>query len=308
MMSSFAFGKHLFSAINFYKTGNYTDANFMIDKALLINKSDFTANFWKMRITIMQRKYEEAINLINELKYTDKLIDLIIPWKEFCLNQIHQTNDKNIDILNDETNDLLEYFQHHRVFCFLDIIYAVFPVLVLAIMIIPFKLSVNMSGIVMGLIYTPLILVLFYNKAILIPNIYISMHYGINKFRQLVTKKIFIQYFFFMAIMIASFRKSIDIAYNDIVIFVISDFFYPVFEEIFFRGFLYGYLQKYGKLLSWFMVTIAFYVLHIELANSWHIILSIMCLYIYDQEKTIIAPIFVHVVNNLLSSFFVLIR
>jgi membrane protease YdiL (CAAX protease family) len=307
LISSVSFGKFLLSAITSYKAENYIEANSVIDKALLINKSDFTAKFWKMRIAVMQEKYQEAINLIEELKLATKLVDLIIPWEEFCLNQINQTNNTNIDALNNETNDQLEYFQHHRTFRFLDIIYTVLMFVGIAIILTPFKLSGDMSGIMIGLIYTPLISAYYYYKTSLIPNIYISTYYGVNKIRRLVISKPFRWYCLFL--IIDNLRKGEDrIIHNNFAIFIILSFFYPVFEEIFYRGFLYGYLQRYGRKLSWFMVTVVFYASHMELANIWHIVLSIMCLYIYDQEKTILAPMIIHLVNNTIVNFSLFIR
>jgi membrane protease YdiL (CAAX protease family) len=82
---------------------------------------------------------------------------------------------------------------------------------------------------------------------------------------------------------------------------VVGMFIFPIFEEIVMRGFLYGYLKRYNKWLAWIIVTIAFYAMHTEDANYWHIILSGLCLYVYDCEGTLLAPIMIHILNNVFS-------
>ncbi|VBB09169.1 caax protease self-immunity [Lucifera butyrica] len=311
MIPAVNFGKLLLSAIACYKAQNYTESNNLLAKALLINKSDFTANFWKMRIVVMQEKCEEAINLITvcrKLKPAARVKDLLEPWEKYCLGKINETNDNTIDILalNNDTDNLLEYYQHHRSFRFLDIVYAVLLYFGEAPLLIPFNLSVDMTAIISGLIYTPIILVYYYNKATLVPNIYVVVHYGINKIRQILKSNSFrLSCLFILLLTTIIFKRRLDFTHINTTIFIVSAFFYPIFEELFYRGFLYGYLKKYGKELSYIIVTVVFYAAHMELSNSWHIVLSLICLLVYDQEKTILAPILIHIINNILAAVFV---
>ena len=127
VFSSLTFGQLIHSAITAYKAGSYSDADCLLDKALVINKSDFEANFWKMRVAVMQTRYETAIDLINvckELKVASKVDKLIVPWEEFCSDQIYErwNNEQAITNLNETTDELLQYYQHYRSFRVRDIL------------------------------------------------------------------------------------------------------------------------------------------------------------------------------------------
>lgn len=73
---------------------------------------------------------------------------------------------------------------------------------------------------------------------------------------------------------------------------------FPIFEEIFFRGILYGYLRRYGMFISWSLVSIVFCMYHLEMASIWHVVLSLVLLKAYEEEQSILAPILLHILNN----------
>lgn len=75
----------------------------------------------------------------------------------------------------------------------------------------------------------------------------------------------------------------------------------PVFEEIFFRGIIFGYLRKnYNIKLSIFIQALVFSIMHMNLIQGIYTFTSgIILALIYIKSKTIIAPIIVHIECNL---------
>lgn len=312
-MLSFCFGKYLFEANKAYKSGDYANAYSIIEKALLIKKFDFKANLLRIRITIMLSEYLKAISLINQyktFKNSSKLIELLIPWEEICLNKINQTN-KNIDLidLNNKTDNLLEQYEHSRPFKLADVLIAI--LLFIGTIALVTWSHINLSKTSMHCtfmsIYTFIILFYYYNKAIIKNDIYTLIWYIKDRTLKLFHSKIFLNCCLFITLggLFYVIRKPLNtinqLEFSYLVAFNLA---YPISEEIFIRGILYTSLLKYGERFSWLAVTVMFVALHGNEANLWHIILSVCCLITYVEEKTILAPIFIHIINNTIASLF----
>ena len=150
--------------------------------------------------------------------------------------------------------------------------------------------------------------VYYYNfKAVLPLTIYEAGVYILKKLTQLYHSSLIrkqIAFIFPMIFFLALHSNGDHLAEQVVkstMLVVVGMFIFPIFEEIVMRGFLYGYLKRYNKWLAWIIVTIAFYAMHTEDANYWHIILSGLCLYVYDCEGTLLAPIMIHILNNVFS-------
>lgn len=315
-MLSLKFGRFLYNAISSYEKQDYFAADSFIDKALVINNHDFIANLWKIRVTVMQQKYDEAINIIKfcrEIYLSTQLEHMLKPWEQFCLKQINEETNEDIDIitLNNRTDDLLKHYQHDRNYSFLDIVYVLLICLGITLLCVLMYFTRILSlkeyiDYIYFILFGFALSVFYYRKVILIPNIYISLRYGYTRLRQLCYSRNFISNCSLLilgSLVLNLFtRKSNE--FPTMLNFIFNITFVPVYEELALRGFLYGYLKKYGRALSWTIVTIIFYKLHMHYANIWHIVLSILCLRVYDSEKTILAPILLHTLNNIMAKFF----
>ena len=323
MIPLIKFGTLLHRAISDYHMQNYDEANSFIDQALGINQFDFLANFWKVRTLVMQGKFEEAMNFMTvcrESKSAVKLENLLAPWESLCRKQ---TNQDYIDLaaLNNETDDLLAYYQHHRTFRFLDLIYAVLLFIgsgVLTdiyqtVLLNSSELTAMTKGFIIALIYALAISYYYYHKTIIVPNIYISLQNSVYRILKLCNSKTFIKAVSFLIIaqivivivfkdLLRALPEGVNVNHIFHLIGIILVI--PILEEIVMRGILYGNLQKYGKALAWTVVTMVFYSYHLDTASWWHIFLSLLCLWVYDREKTILAPIMIHILNNGLSVLF----
>lgn len=324
MLSSIRFGKLLMVAIAYYNAGQYTEAEERLDKALSINKTDLIANFWKLQVSVKQGKIEEAIALINVcrgLKVATYIENLLTLWEEYCLRKLRVTTDHNIDIgvLDKETNQQLEYYQHYRTFNFTSILYAVLLYIGLSIALyVIFKTTSSIYNLsddwlhriafLEKVLFAPIIMTYYYRKAEIVPNIYISFLYITDKLQRLLHSANFIASCFFIVfgIITVSSGRSLNSIPSDIFqrgLLASAIFCTPVGEEIVFRGILYGYLKKYGKIFSWTIVTLLFLLVHPS-PSYWQAILGLVCLKIYDDERTILAPILVHILNNIMSALY----
>lgn len=311
--SPFLFGRYQQLAICAYKKEDYIEADNLLDKVLVINKFDFEANFWKVRVTVMQREYETAIHLINTCRTFKKAIKmekLLVPWETFCLKQINEPKTEKEDVisLNKEADELLHYYHHKRDFKLMDVLLITFSYVVLFFCINYFLTRVFNLDItkfqdglnIWALIFTPIITGYYYYKVTLIPNIYIFIQDSINRVDELFSSKSFIHACFLVILGIFIIFAAKIIGYKlhygflGIVEFILFD---PLTEELYMRGFLYGYLRRYGKIFSWSIVIVISYFVH-PTKSLWHLMTSILCLSVYDEEKTILAPIFLSVLNN----------
>jgi len=321
LFPSFFFGKLLYSATAAYKSGQYTEADGLLDKALAINQADFEANFWKMRVAAMKGEYQTAIDLLGvckKMKIAAKVDKLFGPWEVFCTNQIIQPTVEGYHPtwLDEKTDELLLFYQHHRDFGLMDIVWAVLLFAVLLFSLLNFyhfflKTWLNNSSIMPDiwlLIYAPIICLYYSRKSIVIPNIYVLLQYTVNKLSELLKSKNFLVMcgvIIFGLMRIGGLGGDRGINLPHIVAAILAA---PIMEEIFFRGFLYGYLRKYGKLISWSVVTALVCLSYGWSVGYWNVVVSVICLSVYDNEKTIIAPIVIHILNNQLDLIIAMIR
>ena len=308
-MRIFSVDKLVFNGIHAYRLGEYQKADNLLNGALELDRINFAANIWKVRTLVMLGEYVEAIHIIDthpKKKLNTKLSDLFLKWKEFCLIKVQLNADESEDIsqMNRETDELMEQYQHQRDFTLWDIIVALGMFFVIVLLVIQFRVFNEVRFSVVSLIYTVMMAYYYYAKSILPMNIYDIGSYIFQKIIQLyhsfLFKNIVIYLFLIDAFLNLKSHENhlVEQITGSIILTVVSMFIDPINEEIFMRGFLYGYLKRYNKWFAWIIVTIAFYAMHTVDANWWHIMLSCVCLYVYDHEKTILAPIVLHVLNN----------
>jgi len=320
LFSSFGFGKQLFTAMNAYKAGNYIEADAFLDSALSIKNNDFTAQFWKIRTAFMQQNYEKALQLIaicKEFMPSVELEKLLEPWEKLSLTYAANPHGEKEDLtfLNHEADDMLEYYQHKRSYSLKECVYVVlFGFAVLFFLgFISWYIDIRSVvfseylAILQTIIYTLTYTYFYYNKPALVPNIYISIQYGLARIGNLFYSSNFLtcmSLLFFWLLIIQSGLKNIGLPYDSSyrLFFMVSMFLSPIMEEIIFRGFFYGYLIRYGKIVCWVLVTVIFLTM-IGAPSVRMTVLSIICLIAYDRERTILAPLLLHLMNNTLFLF-----
>ncbi|MCG6881654.1 MAG: CPBP family intramembrane metalloprotease [Deltaproteobacteria bacterium] len=85
----------------------------------------------------------------------------------------------------------------------------------------------------------------------------------------------------------------------------------PVAEELFFRGFLYGFLRRWGALLAVVTSSLLFALLHVALKGSFLVPVTggLILAVLYEIERNLMAPITLHMLGNLtIFSISVLLR
>lgn len=310
-MRIFSVDKLVFNAVQAYKAGEYQTAEVVLNQALKCDHKDFAANLWKVRTLVMLGRYAEGIKSVDAYsnkKLHTKLAELLLKWKTFCLTKVQSNGAEEKDLvqMNQETDEMLETYQHQRDFSFLDIIVVVGLLLMIAFLVGRFHMSSGVRLNVVSVIYAVAVVYYYAFKAILPLTIYEVGGYILKKLTQLYhsslirTQIIFIFLMsFFLELHSPSHHLTGQLMTSTMLVGTVLIF--PIFEEIVMRGFLYGYLKKYNRWIAWIIVTFAFYAWHTEDANSWHIILSGICLYVYDCEGTILAPITIHILNNVIN-------
>jgi membrane protease YdiL (CAAX protease family) len=220
--------------------------------------------------------------------------------------QSNEAEEKDLIQMNQETDEMLEKYQHQRNFRLWDIIAAVGLFLIIGFLVGRFHMSSAIRLEVVTVLYV-FVVVYYYNfKAILPLTIYEAMLYTLKKLTQLYHSSliriqvIFVFQMLFFLVLRSNGNQLIEKTVASTMLVVDAMFIGPIFEEIVMRGFLYGYLKRYNRWLAWIIVTIAFYAMHTKDANYWHIILSGLCLYVYDCEGTLLAPIMIHILNNVI--------
>jgi len=75
----------------------------------------------------------------------------------------------------------------------------------------------------------------------------------------------------------------------------------PVAEELFFRGFLYGFLRRWGALLAVVTSSLVFALLHMAFKGSFLVPVTggLVLAVLYEIEKNLMAPITLHILGNL---------
>jgi len=310
-MHIFSVDKLVFNAVRAYKSGEYQTAEVALNQALKRDQKDFAANLWKVRTLVMLGRYAEGIRAVDAYsnkKLHTKLAELLLKWKAFCLTKVqsNEAEEKDLIQMNQETDEMLEKYQHQRNFRLWDIIAAVGLFLIIGFLVGRFHMSSAIRLEVVTVLYV-FVVVYYYNfKAILPLTIYEAMLYTLKKLTQLYHSSliriqvIFVFQMLFFLVLRSNGNQLIEKTVASTMLVVDAMFIGPIFEEIVMRGFLYGYLKRYNRWLAWIIVTIAFYAMHTKDANYWHIILSGLCLYVYDCEGTLLAPIMIHILNNVI--------
>jgi len=309
-MHIFSVDKLVFNAVRAYKAGEYQTAEDALNQALKSDQKDFAANLWKVRTLVMLGRYTEGIRAVDAYsnkKLHTKLAELLLKWKAFCLTKVqsNEAEEKDLIQMNQETDEMLEKYQHKRDFRLWDIIAVVGLLVIMSFLVgrlIPSAARLPVRSV------TYLFIVVYYYafKAVLPLTIYEAGVYTLKKVTQLyhsslIRKQIiFIFLMIFFLILHSNGDHITEQVVKSTMLVVDAMFIGPIFEEIVMRGFLYGYLKRYNKWLAWIIVTIAFYAMHTKDAGSWHIILSCICLYVYDCEGTLLAPIMIHILNNVI--------
>lgn len=97
---------------------------------------------------------------------------------------------------------------------------------------------------------------------------------------------------------------------NNFFLFVIFVFFLgilvPIIEEIYFRGFVYGWLRKYFRPWVGILVSSAiFSLLHFKspVSMAAAFVYGIVLAYLYERDKTLVSPIVLHASINTLLYF-----
>ena len=89
-------------------------------------------------------------------------------------------------------------------------------------------------------------------------------------------------------------------------IFLASVILGPILEEIIFRGIMYNKAKKYfGIQASAFIVSLVFSFLHFNIYKIIYIFfLSYLLIYLYEKNKTLVTPIWLHIIFNLVGYLF----
>ena len=92
--------------------------------------------------------------------------------------------------------------------------------------------------------------------------------------------------------------------------FVVTVILGPVAEEIFFRGFLYGFFRRWGILVAIFLTTIICTGIHLAFSEIFitQVIGGIVFAIAYEIEKKLMVPIVIHALGNMAILFVFLIR
>ena len=104
---------------------------------------------------------------------------------------------------------------------------------------------------------------------------------------------------------IGSYEKVVQ-SYNNSNIwlkFVTLCILVPIAEELVYRGMLYKRLKEYNEMtIAAYIAALAFGVVHMNLVQGiYATIAAVILIFVYEKYKTILAPIFLHMVINLMA-------
>ncbi|WP_353652165.1 CPBP family intramembrane glutamic endopeptidase [Bacillus sp. AFS077874] len=93
-------------------------------------------------------------------------------------------------------------------------------------------------------------------------------------------------------------------SYNSFIYFMTtSAIITPLIEEIWFRGLLFQKTKHLGSYKSIFFNGIVFGFIHLNIIEfSYTLLFGMLCCYVFYINKSLIAPIFLHVINNILQN------
>ena len=86
-----------------------------------------------------------------------------------------------------------------------------------------------------------------------------------------------------------------------LLFFLVGGILSPITEELFFRGFLYGFLRRWGTLWAVVSSSLVFALVHVAFAESFLVPVAggLVLAVCYEVEKNLMAPITLHMVGNL---------
>jgi len=86
-----------------------------------------------------------------------------------------------------------------------------------------------------------------------------------------------------------------------ILLFIVGGLLAPIAEETFFRGILYGFLRRLGFTISLVLSAFFFALAHLAVSGVFIIPLigGILFAVSYEAEKSLLAPITIHILGNL---------
>jgi uncharacterized protein len=86
-----------------------------------------------------------------------------------------------------------------------------------------------------------------------------------------------------------------------LLFFLVGGILSPVAEELFFRGFLYGFLRRWGALLAVVTSSLVFALLHMAFTGSFLVPVTggLVLAVSYEVERNLMAPITLHMFGNL---------
>ena len=313
MFTLLRFGKLLEAGIALYKSKQYSRATQLTDEALAIDSRDFTANFWRARMAIAEKKNDLAkqhITICKEInnKLEKPLIEpLEILMKRYKINEY--ISDREFEKCDNEIDEKLEHYQHYREFNISDILkllkYGVIWV-ILSVLLLYLNISSSreMLEFIFGSSFLVCLVAYYLRKPILPLNLWKQCTYILITCKELMKRKSFIiliaslflaiKIMLYTAIHFGHYTKQL-VPYSGIIIVMIA----PIYEEVLYRGILYRFFKRYNRLLAYIVVSLLFFFMH-EDANTIHFIASIILIWVYDKYKTLIAPIIIHSFCNLL--------
>ncbi|MBL4864848.1 MAG: CPBP family intramembrane metalloprotease [Pseudomonadales bacterium] len=73
----------------------------------------------------------------------------------------------------------------------------------------------------------------------------------------------------------------------------------PIAEELYFRGVLFGYLRRFGFIVSLIFSSLVFTFLHQEGILLFQFVGGVLFAVSYEIEKNLVVPIVIHIIGNL---------
>ena len=86
-----------------------------------------------------------------------------------------------------------------------------------------------------------------------------------------------------------------------LLLFLVGGLFSPIAEEVFFRGVVYGFLRRWGKIVAVTLTTLLFILPHMALSGLaiTHFVGGIVFALAYEFERNLLVPIMIHCSGNL---------
>jgi membrane protease YdiL (CAAX protease family) len=92
------------------------------------------------------------------------------------------------------------------------------------------------------------------------------------------------------------------IRHQTVLLFVVGALISPVAEELFFRGFLYGYFRRWGVIVALPASTLLFVLAHTVTTGKLafpQIVGGLLFAIAYEKEKNLLVPVTIHMLGNL---------